>query len=191
MGKTYEDVSSVAKVLATIERARIIREVEEGMTPAERLEPLTSLSNWLFKDLFVDEAGVGKGEKYWTQHNAIIPPPVMASPLAGLCLVMNQGEGITVARREAESMNSVTESLGKGLEQLVSYTEVSEHKEEGGELLFRLNFTSYAPSKVCKEDKMDRVDDVSEWQTAAQLVRSFGGVPKHLKDYCAKEKLQL
>jgi hypothetical protein len=39
MGKTYEDVSSVAKVLATIERARIIREVEEGMTPAERLEP--------------------------------------------------------------------------------------------------------------------------------------------------------
>jgi hypothetical protein len=190
MGKTYEDVSSVAKVLATIERARIIREVEEGMTPAERLAPLQSLPNWLFSCLFVDEAGVGGGAEYWTRPDAIIPPPVMAAPLSGLCLVMNQGEGATVAKVEADHMNSVTERLGGELERVVAFTGVLGHRLEGGGASFRLHSTAYVKSRVCGEDKMERVDAV-EWYTQAQLQRLGALKMRLLREYCASKGLQL
>ena len=191
MGKTYEDVSSVAKVLATIERARIIREVEEGMTPAERLAPLQCLPNWLFSFLFVDEAGVGGGVEYWTRPDAIIPPPVMAAPLSGLCLVMNQGEGATVAKVEADHMNSVTERLGGELARAVAFTGVLGHRlEGGGGVSFRLHSTAYVKSPVCGEDKMERVDAV-EWHTQAQLQRLGVLRMRLLREYCAAEGLQL
>ena len=187
MGKTYENVSEQAETLATIERARIIREVEASMSPEERLKPALSIPALLFKDLFVDEAGEGKGKPYWKDQSEIVPPPVMAFPLKGLCLVMNMGESEKIAQKEAASMDADTKALAATFEQHVAVQKVLEHRTAAdGSLEFLVHSCTYLPSPVCGADKMVRTDTFP-WKSADSL-RIGRGESKHLTEYLSKRE---
>jgi hypothetical protein len=126
VGQTYEKISEQAQVLARIERARIIREVERSMSEEERKEPLTVswglafpphwLSQALFKHIFKDEAGWGAGVKYWTHHEHVIPKPEMARDMTGVYMVMDQGEDSEAkenAEKNAEKTREMWERYGR------------------------------------------------------------------------------
>jgi hypothetical protein len=87
MGKTYERINEQAEVLATIERARLIREVEKELSPEEREDAKCWFDNrgigflWGTPLSFIqqDPAGLNGGTQYWVQWSKVNPLPKMVS----------------------------------------------------------------------------------------------------------------
>jgi hypothetical protein len=65
MGQTYESISTTAEVLATVETARLIREVELVMTPEQRLDPSKSWLVFFWWHLKSWVTGKPPPQPYW------------------------------------------------------------------------------------------------------------------------------
>jgi hypothetical protein len=109
---TDESINDQAEVLSTIERARLIREVEKDMSPAERLEPAKWFRNRVFKQQ--DPSGQNGGVQYWCDWAGIIPPPTMHFKQVGPSLVLPQGEE-SLHKAAADSNNAHADAIFKQL----------------------------------------------------------------------------